>query len=169
MIFSTYTYPRYLQLSLLVIVLLSPATAFSLPEDKDQPINISADAAQKNEKKGLTTYTGDVVIIQGSVRITGDKVTIHEQNGEVYKVVADGKPAHFRQKPDKDSDFVIAEGNNMDYRVSKEKLTIKGNAHLKQEGRTTTSNLITYDMKAAQVNAGNDGGRVNMVIPSKNK
>ncbi len=159
----------YIQSLLLFVALLLPTTAVSLPEDKDQPINISADSAQQNQKKGFTTYSGDVIIIQGSVRITGETVTIYEKNGEVSKVIANGQPAHFRQKPDKDNDFVIAHGNNMDYKVAKEKLTIKGDARLKQDGRVTTSNLIVYDMKAAQVNAGNDGGRVNMVIPAANK
>jgi len=155
--------------SLCLVALIQPYNAWSLAEDKKQPINVSADKAQKNEKQGLTIYEGDVVITQGTIRITGEKITIHDSEGNVSKIVALGTPAKFKQKPDADSEDMIANGNTIEYNIQKESLLLTENALLKQEGRTTQSNEISYDMKTSIVKAGdNDNGRVIMTLqPSK--
>ena len=142
----------------------------ALPDDREQPINISADKAQKNDKKGIMIYQGDVVITQGSIKMTGDKITIYNNNGDIEKIIAEGRPARFKQKPDLQSEDVIARGNTLNYNLNKESLLLEGDALLKQDGRTTNSNKITYDMKSTVVNAGDSSsnGRVEMVIkPSK--
>lgn len=141
----------------------------ALADDKDQPINVAANTAHKNDKKGLTVYRGDVIITQGSIRITGDEITIYDTAGNVEKIIATGTPAKFKQKPSPTSDDMIAHGFTIEYDVVKESLLLRENALLKQEGRTTNSNRITYDMKTTIVKAGNDTGRVNMVLQPSSK
>jgi lipopolysaccharide export system protein LptA len=142
--------------------------ASALPEDREQPINVSADKAYKNDKKGTTIYEGNVIITQGSIRISGDKISIFDTNGTVNKMVAEGKPAKFKQKPDAQSEDVIANGSTIEYDINKETLLLLENALLKQDSGTTNSNKITYDMSTAIVNAGDDTGRVIMVLePTK--
>lgn len=164
----------FANIRLLTTVLLGLSLASlqvqGLPDDRDQPINVTADRALKNDKKGIMIYEGDVVITQGSIKMTGDKVTIYNNNGNVDKIIANGSPAHFKQKPDLQSEDVIANGDTVEYDLNKESLLLEGDALLKQDGRTTNSNKITYDMKTTVVNAGGNSGtgRVEMVIePSK--
>ena len=42
--------------------------------DTEQPIEISADAAIREEPSGKTTYSGDVVLTQGGLRINADSL-----------------------------------------------------------------------------------------------
>lgn len=143
---------------------IAPIVA-ALPDDRQQPINVSADKARKNGDQGLTVYEGSVVITQGSIYIEGDKIAIYDNAGVVSKIIANGKPAIFKQRPEPESGEMIAKGETIEYDINTESLLLLENALLEQEGRTTNSNKITYDMKTTVVNAGDNNGRVIMVIP----
>ncbi|MFT5117164.1 MAG: lipopolysaccharide export system protein LptA [Kiritimatiellia bacterium] len=157
---------RYHVLTTLFILSLSicAGQVIALADDKDQPINVSADKARKNDKQGLTVYQGDVVITQGSIRITGEIISIYDTAGTVDKIVATGKPAKFKQQPEPQSEYIIANGSTIEYDVKAESLLLLENALLLQEGNTTNSNKIIYDMKTAVVNAGDEKGRVIMTL-----
>lgn len=156
-------------LTLLTCVCLGAgvSSVTALPDDRNQPINVSADRAIKNNKKGITIYEGNVLITQGSIRVSGDKVSIYDDNGTVSKMIAEGQPAKFKQKPYLDSGDMIANGHTIEYDVSQETLLLKEKALLQQDGRTTNSNKIAYDMKTEIVNAGDNTGRVIMVLEPK--
>lgn len=159
---------RFFTLLTFLGLCLSVNHSIALPDDRDQPINVSADKAYKNGNKGTTVYEGSVVIVQGSIRISGDKVSIFDNDGTVNKIIAQGAPAKFKQKPDALSGDIIADGSTIEYDVEKESLLLLEDALLKQDGRTTNSNKITYDLKTAIVNAGDNTGRVIMVLePTK--
>ncbi|MCZ7019093.1 LptA/OstA family protein, partial [Salmonella enterica] len=55
---------------------LGSVSAWALPNDSQQPIHIQADDAQLDDKQGIATYKGDVIITQGSMKITGNTVTL---------------------------------------------------------------------------------------------
>jgi lipopolysaccharide export system protein LptA len=143
---------------------LNISQTFALPDDREQPINVSADKAFKSEKLGTTIYEGNVLITQGSIRVSGDKISIYDKAGTVTKMIAEGQPAKFKQKPDVQSTDVIANGSTIEYDINAETLLLLGDALLKQESRTTNSNKITYDMNTEVVNAGDNTGRVIMVL-----
>jgi lipopolysaccharide export system protein LptA len=143
-------------------------TASALPDDREQPINVSADKARKNGNQGLTVYEGNVVITQGSIRITGDEISIYDEAGTVSKMIAKGNkdaPAEFKQRPQPESSDIIANGETIEYNIDTETLLLSESARLEQDGRITDSNKIIYDMKTTVVNAGDATGRVIMVIP----
>lgn len=147
---------------------LTHQNVLALANDSEQPINVSANSAQKNGNKGTTIYEGNVVITQGSIRITGNQITIYDNGGTVSKIAATGNPARFKQKPDINSEDVIATGLLIEYNIDKETLLLEDDALLKQQGRTTESNHIEYNMKTTIVNAGgDDDGRVIMVLEPK--
>ena len=77
---------------------LGSASAWSLPNDQQQPIRIQADDAQLDDKNGIATYTGDVIITQGSMKVTGNKVTMtRAPNGDIDVVTSVGNLAYFEQ------------------------------------------------------------------------
>jgi len=161
--------------SLITLLTLSAAispAAWALKTDRNQTINIQADKAVSNEKTGVTTYEGTVQIDQGSLRILADRVTIERQDNKVKLIVAKGKPARFQQRPAADKNMVIAEGFTINYLVAKDRITLKRNALLEQEGTTMTGESIDYDIAQSVVKAGdgNTGsqGRVQIVIPAQN-
>ena len=154
--------------SLISCLLIFCNTATALPDDKEQPINVSADKARKNSNQGITIYEGNVIITQGSIRITGSEIAIYDQDGNVSKMIAKGtenEPAEFKQQPQLEGGDMIANGNTIEYDIDAETLVLLDNARLEQDGRITDSNKITYDMATTIVNAGDTNGRVIMVIP----
>lgn len=153
------------------------ANATALPDDRDQPIHITADTASINDKTGITTYKGNVVITQGSILIEADHVDMFRGDEGVEKLIAQGAPAHFRQQPEVNSAYSDAWGLHIVYMIDDDKLTITKQAKVVQEQDTFTGEKIIYDLAKSIVDAfGNaDGsadtnkGRVNMVIQPKSK
>ncbi|HBC49545.1 MAG TPA: lipopolysaccharide transport periplasmic protein LptA, partial [Gammaproteobacteria bacterium] len=73
-----------------LMLAIAPAV-FALPEDRDQPIEITADSAVINEKQSQAEYTGAVVVTQGTLKLEGDVVNLKtNEDGEVETFVAKG-------------------------------------------------------------------------------
>jgi lipopolysaccharide export system protein LptA len=162
---------RWFALLIPLLTVLLPLPAAALPEDKQQPIQISADSAELDERAGVSTYLGTVKVQQGSLRIDGDKVTIHSDSNGVTLMIAIGKPAHFQQKQQPDQTITHAYAEHLEYQVASGRVILTDNAQLLQDGDTFTGQRIIYDIDKAVVNAfggqQNDNGRVNMVIQPK--
>ncbi len=142
-------------------------TVLALPEDRDQPIEIIADSAVKDDKLGTTIYSGNVSITQGSLNILADKVTIFVVNEQATKIVAVGKPARLKQQPKPEEKDVVAKANTIDYLIVEEKITLISNASLNQDGSNIKGQTITYDIKGAKSKA--EGGVTVTVQPAKTK
>ncbi|MBV0933070.1 lipopolysaccharide transport periplasmic protein LptA [Marinobacterium weihaiense] len=156
---------------LLTTLLGLPLLAQALPEDRQQPIRISADRATLNERTGITVYTGNVEIVQGTMVIRGARVELHRSDAGVQRIISTGKPAQFQQQPSHDQPLTKAYGERMDYRVNQQEVTITRSARVDQGQDSFTGERIVYNMEKAIVNAfGSDsesGQRVQMVIQPK--
>ncbi len=164
----TNTFPR--TLSLLAALALSGAVQ-ALPTDKSQPIHISADSASRNDQTGITLYTGQVEVSQGSMLINGESVELHQNASGVSVIIANGAPAHYQQRPKADQEITHAYGNTLNYNTLTQELTITGQAKVSQGSDTFSGDRIIYDMKKSTVHAFSDkrskGSRVQMVIQPK--
>lgn len=146
------------------------STAFGLASDRNQSITIVADTAERNEQQGTTTYSGSVVMEQGSMRIEAAKVVIYNDKTKVTKIVASGTPARYQQKPSAKEGLVVAEAFRLEYNIAQETLHLINSAFLQQEGTSLSGNRIDYDVKQSVVKAGGDEQRqerVKMVIPAR--
>lgn len=143
--------------------------AQALPEDRRQPIEIQSLEAIREETKGLTVYTGNVTIVQGTIRIQADKVTVHSDKNKVNKIVGIGKPAEYQQQSKPDSAPVVARGNSIEYNLVSDIILMIGDASLRQEDSILTGERIEYDLKKEVIRAkgGSNTGRerIRMVIP----
>ena len=74
----------------------------ALDSDRDQPIQIEADIAVRDESAGETRYEGNVILTQGSLRITADRISIKHDSAAADKIVAIGQPATLVQQPASD-------------------------------------------------------------------
>lgn len=158
-------------LAILSCTMLYAVQAFALPEDRDQPIYISSNSFVRDEKQKVAIYEGEVTLDQGSLKIRGDKVTVHlNPDDSPKRIEATGNPAIFRQKPSADDAEVVAEALHLDYQIDKQTIDLYKQASILQEGSTTRSNKITYSMKSARLEAGGeDEGRVNIVIQPRSQ
>lgn len=150
---------------------LGSGAAQSLPDDRNQPIYIQSDRAERDERKGTTVYTGDVQINQGSLHISADRVTIAMQGNQVNRIDASGNPARIDQKPAADQEPVKARARTLQYDVQTEVLILTGQASVTQEGSTVNGERIEYYMQEQRVKAsagstrpGGAASRVQMVI-----
>jgi len=125
---------------------LLPGIAFGLSTDRDQPINIEADKVYIDEKKGVSTYRGNVSLTQGSIHLTADNAAVYnKQDHSLEKVLIVGSPARFRQRPDNGEEDVRAESRRMEYFADKDKLNLIEKAKVWQGGNVFTGNRIVYD------------------------
>ncbi|HAB92263.1 MAG TPA: lipopolysaccharide transport periplasmic protein LptA [Pseudomonas sp.] len=152
--------------------------AQALPSDRNQPINVQADSAEMDDKRGVAIYRGDVIITQGTLKITGDTVTITlDQAGDIDVFTSVGKPAYYEQKPSENKDIVQAYGLTIQYFANNEKIIIIDQAKVIQQGNTFRGEKIIYDTQKQIVTAGRGkqgtistpSPRINMVIQPKNK
>lgn len=159
--------------TLLAIITLSIAVlSWSLPNDREQPINIQADAAEQviHEGREKTIYTGNVIMTQGSMLIEGDEVTILSQERSVTKIIATGKPAHFKQQSEQQQHPTKAYAQRINYDLGDEAIVLLNDASLMQGGDTISGKRIDYNIATEQVKAAStNDSRVNIVLePKKN-
>jgi len=168
------TLPLLLSLS----AALGSTGAWALPSDRDQPIRVQADSAELDDKQGVAVYRGDVVITQGTLKITGDTVTItQDKNGDIEVFTSVGKPAYYEQKPAEDKEIVKAYGLTIQYFAANERIVLIDQAKVIQEGNTFEGEKIVYDTRRQIVNAGRATGtslttprpRIDMIIQPKKK
>lgn len=144
------------------------ASSFALESDRDQPIYVAADRASIDDNTGITVYTGNVDITQGSMILRGDRVELRrDADGNVDQIISDGTPAYFEQQPSAEQAVTVATGDKLDYGVGTQLLKIIGDAKVTQAGDEFTGARINYDMEKALVDAFSDSKsdkRVRMVI-----
>lgn len=158
------------KLFLVFILLFFTQLVTALSEDREMPITVDSDRAEADESKGLTTYSGNVVMQQGSMRIEADQIIIHNDGNKVTQIVALGKPARYQQKPSADEGLVIAQAHRLEYNIAQGSLHLVREASLQQEGTSLSGARIDYDVRESVVRAGGDteqNERVKMVIPAK--
>lgn len=143
----------------------------ALSSDKQEPIHIRSNSAERDETTGITIYKGAVEMVQGTLQILANEVVIHSTDNKISMIIATGKPAQYQQLPAEDKQLVIARGERIEYLMSDDKIRLSKNASLQQsDGTTMTGDTINYDMKAAIVRAGSDttdSERIHMIIPPK--
>ena len=150
--------------------------ALALPSDKEQPIKVLSEHALLDDLKGVTVYSGNVQISQGTLQINAEKVTIYSSAKGVDKIVAEGSPAHYQQQAKQGESLVHAYGKTIHYVAPEEQLMIIEDAELQQDSNTFHGHRITYDIAKQQVNASggveqsiDQDNRVQIIIqPAKN-
>ena len=150
-------------------LLLVSQLCLALPDDREQPIHISADEALRDEKRGVTVYSGNVQMNQGSMHIEADRVTIYHIEAEADKIVARGQPAKMRQRPDLEKGPVHARALIIEYYQREQKVLLREEARVEQDGAIVTGDSIDYfiaqQLVKADSDAARDGNRVQVVIP----
>jgi len=154
------------------IPLLAAQPIAALESDPEQPVYIDSDQATYNEKAETSTYTGNVVATQGSIKIDADKLVVYLKNGDIVKLVATGNPSKFKQLPAAGKDEIHGEGLVNEFYPDKNLLIFTKNASVWQGDARQSSDYIEYDTKNSLLKAGeasSDGKRVHSVIKPKAK
>ncbi len=158
---------RVWQPLLLVLAMASTTVVFALPSDQSKPVTLEADQASFNERTGVTSYRGNVIITQGTIRIEADQLTVNlDDNRGIKDAIAQGSPARFQQQLETSKGLAKGQGQNVTYNAQTGIVTLKGNAFLSQDGATFRGETLRYSMNQGDIEAtGSSKQRVQLVIP----
>jgi lipopolysaccharide export system protein LptA len=164
---------RLLTVILATGLLVFTNQSFALKSDKDQPMDIAADRVDIDDNKGISTFRGNVQVTRGTLRISGEVVVVHRtSNGELQRIVATGKQAMYRQRPDNKPKDVIAHANKIVYKANSEIVDLTTQAKVVQGGDTFSGEHLVYNARQDKVTATGDGngkGRVRVRLQPKVK
>lgn len=155
------------------LLLALPGLAAALESDREQPIHVSADWAEMDHRNGISTYRGNVILEQGTLRLEADLLKVYHRNDELDRLEAEGRPVRFRQRPEGATADVEGEAQQLDYRASEDRLHLRGAAWVQQGGDRFSGERIDYDIVQNRVQAsGQDnggGGRVHAIIQPRSE
>ncbi len=146
--------------------------AYAEKADKAKPINLEADSVRVEDAKQTAIYEGHVVLTQGTLMMTADKIELRQDAKGFTVGNASGSPVHFRQKMDGREEFAEGWADRIIYDGGADKLQLSGQARLKRGADELRGSLIIYDAKTefyqAQGSSNGVKGRVKAVIQPKN-
>jgi lipopolysaccharide export system protein LptA len=151
---------RTLAAWIFMAALASPAYAIDV--DREQPIQIESDSAVIDDSQGLSEYSGNVIISQGSTLLEADHIQVTALDRSISKIVATGAPAHFRQQ-DSQNDATTGTADQITYLATEAVLIFNGNAKLAQTNNSFSGDRIEYDIMQKAIRAKGDestGSRV---------
>ncbi len=154
------------RIGLVATLALASPLVVALPEDRAQPIHLEANRGQLDQKTGVSVYEGNVIITQGSMRLTADTVTIYVKDNNFQRMEATGAPVNLRYRPTADKPEIQGASQRVEYDVAGAKVIMSGGAKLTQGQDTFTGERVEYDLKGDVVRArgAGDNGRIQFTI-----
>lgn len=137
---------RHIPGLLLSSLLLLSLSCQALESDRQQPLEINANSTDGTLGDGITTMRGDVVIRQGTLRITADEAEVKKTDGRVQSVTFRGQPAYLEQEIE-DQGLVKATALVISYQVANGLVTLTGEADVHHPQYQISGDLLTYDLK----------------------
>ncbi len=151
----------------IAVLFMLPLYSQALPSDANQEIKLLADKATYSERTGVTSYSGNVIITQGTLKLTADNITVNlSPQRSINSAVATGRPATMQQVVTQEKGLAKGQANEIEYNAVNGIITLKGNAKLTQNGASFAGNVIRYSLKAGDVEAtAGSSQRVELILP----
>lgn len=152
-------------LLLMLIVLLLPLPAWALKTDRQQPLDVNADASDGTLGDGTSQLHGNVEIRQGTLLIKADHAQVTKVDGRVREVELRGEPVHLQQEIEEQG-LVVAEANTVQYEVATGLVTLTGNADVVHPQYKVSGDVLKYDMNIQhfQGSGGEENGRIRIQL-----
>lgn len=173
--FSQIRTKRFHTVIIACLWLANPWFSNTVSAETTDEVRIRADYMKFDLETGDSIYEGNVSIVQGGIRLTGDKVVIRREQKEpreISDIEITGNPARYQQDENTDN-RVDAVSHHMKYSTSESRLVMSENARLEQSGHTVESQRIIYDTENKVIIAGTgdsektSGDRVNITLTPK--
>jgi lipopolysaccharide export system protein LptA len=159
-------------LSAAVATMLAALPAAAERADREKEIVVGADRLTADDNAKTSMFEGAVVITQGTMRMTANKVTVREDKDRHKYYVASGTPVTFRQKRDNVDEWIEGFAERAEFDDRTDVLKLFNQARVKRNNDELTGDFISYDMKkeVAEVTGAPAGsrapnaGRVKVII-----
>jgi lipopolysaccharide export system protein LptA len=153
--------------------------AFAEAADRDKPIDLEADSVKVDDAKQTSTYTGNVILTQGTLIIRADKLIVREDKEGFQHSTSLGNPTTFKQKREGKNEYMEGSAQRIEYDGRMDKVQLYTKAWVKRGEDIVHGDYIMYDANAeyAEVIGGGSqaatpatpSGRVRAIIQPKNK
>lgn len=146
--------------------------------DRDKPIELEADSVIVDDAKKISTYSGNVILTQGTLIIRAAKLIVREDKNGFQHSTSTGKPTTFKQKREGKNEYITGSGRRIEYDGRMDKVQLFTKAWVKRGEDIIYGDYISYDANAeyAEViggkkseSGGSSSGRVKAIIQPKNK
>ena len=164
---------------LALILTLASNFSYVLSSDRNQPIRIQADHFLGDEIKQTATYTGNVRVDQGTMRLTGKRLELVETAKGYHVGTLTGNLATFRQKRDPRirgvEEWISGHAQKIVYEEQTGVITLTGDALVERsengviKDRAEGSKIIYDTLRSRTIIQGNQDGRARTVIAPRNK
>jgi lipopolysaccharide export system protein LptA len=132
---------------LAALAAIAPPPAAADRADREKEIVINADRSLADDNNRILTFEGNVVVTQGTMRITAARLTMKEDAERNKSYVATGSPVTFRQKRDKVDEFVDGEARRAEFDEKTDMLRLYERGRVKSGANEITGDFISYDMR----------------------
>jgi lipopolysaccharide export system protein LptA len=119
-------------------------------KDPNAPIEVSADNFEADANTKIASYSGNVVVRQGDVRMRANVVRVNVVGGKPDKIFAQGRVVV-------DAPSGTATGDNGIYDVNPRLVTLTGHVVLTKEKNVMRGSLLTVNLITGQATL--DGGK----------
>jgi lipopolysaccharide export system protein LptA len=142
-------------------LLAAPASLSALETDRQQPLEVNADATDGSLGDGIATLKGNVEIRQGTLLIQSDIAEVEKVDGRVRKFELNGNPVHLQQEIEEEG-LVMAEAKKVEYMVATGIVTLTGAADVIHPQYHISGEILEYDMNTQhfQGSGGDNNGRI---------
>jgi lipopolysaccharide export system protein LptA len=147
--------------------------------DRDKPIDLEADSVKVDDAKQTSTYTGDVILTQGTLVIHADKLIVREDKEGFQHSTSLGNPTTFKQKREGKNEYMEGSAQRIEYDGRMDKVQLYTKAWVKRGEDIVHGDYIMYDANAEYAEVigggpqsatpGTPSGRVRAIIQPKNK
>lgn len=143
------------QLKLIIgfsLLLAIPCMAASNTQTiNNKPISIDADHQEIDIKTNTVTFTGNVIIIQDSLKVTAEKVIINNmQSKNNQNIIAYGEPVYFTQTMENNR-IIEGQAKELNYDVKLASVTLIGKAEINQQDNQIRSEKIIYKVNEQHI------------------
>lgn len=167
-----------------IAVLLVPCMARGEKADRLQTLRMSAKqgSAEGSKEINLKKLDGDVLITQGTMRITADRAIVKESVGSVFAELFGNGASQitFRQKREGENDFVEASADRAEYDDKTGAIRLFSKVRFKSGGDVVDSEYMQYNtntekmelrnqVPGAKPKPGSEEGRVVFEVQPRNQ
>lgn len=129
------------------LLLLCAFPCFAERADRDKPVNMDADQVLIDDARQTSTFIGNVQMVQGTLRIRGDKIVVTQDKDGFKHGTAYGRPASYRQKREGLDEYVEGYGDRIEYDTRADTVDFYGQARITRNQDEVRGEHITYSAK----------------------
>ena len=149
--------PMILSLALAAAPALAQNTGFGNAQDTKLPVEVTSEQLSVDQKTGVATFTGKVVIVQGQMRLAADRVTVTYAQGDKRRISAMHAAGNVTMVSGEDA----AESRAADYDVESGNVVLTGDVLMTQTGNVVAGEKVVVNLATGTAQA---SGRVRSVL-----